>query len=103
MGKGCCELAEATKALPIVLQLRVGKPGSMIERRCSGRRLLAGIAHDEATRQELGLRHMQVACESLAEPAGESDMVGVHVRANHAMHRLALHKPVEKRFPMRFG
>ena len=30
-------------------------------------------------------------------------MVGVHVRANHAMHRLALHEPVEKRFPMRFG
>ena len=65
----CRELTKAAEALAIVIQLLGGEASTMIKVNGRWRRLLAGIAHNQAARQKLRLRHVQIAVKALTEPA----------------------------------
>ena len=95
MRQRCRELTKAAEALAIVIQLFGRKAGTMIKVNGRWRRLLAGIAHNQATRQKLGLSHVQIAVKALTQPARQADVIGVHVGANHAFDRLGCHEAGE--------
>ena len=65
MRKRCRELSEATKAIPVIVELTRRKARAVIERNGGGWRLLSGVAHNQAAGQELCLRHIQVTSKTL--------------------------------------
>ena len=62
----CRKLSEATEAIPVMVELTCRKTRSVIERNGGGGCLFPGVTHNQATGQELGLRHIQVTSKTLA-------------------------------------
>ena len=97
------ELAEAAKALLVILQLFVGESRAVIEGDRRGWGRFTRITHDQATSQELRLCHVQIAVETFAKPACQTNVVGMHVSADHTVDGFASHEASEQGFPSFLG
>ncbi len=98
-GQAIDAVTEAAEAGAVALQDVFRKSGRAVEAQRLGRRLLAGVGDEVAAHQEFGARDPEFDAELSHQPAGEPDVVGMHVGDDHALDRAALHRPGEELFP----
>ena len=92
-------MPEAAETGPVFLDQIFGIARRAIEPYTFGRRLMPGIGHQVAAHQVIGARHPQRDIEAPHQPAGQPDMVGMHVGDDHPFDRAALHRAVEQLLP----
>ena len=95
MGQRRGELSEAAKALLVSFQLLVGESRAVVEGDRRGWSRFSCVTHDQATSKELRLRHVQIAVETLTKPACQTNMVRVHVSADHTVDGFVCHEACE--------
>ena len=95
------QLAEVAEPGLVALPCRLAPAGPAVEGEGIGGRFAAGVADQRAAVQVLEARHPELAIELARQPARHADMVGVHVRDDHALDRATVGRAVEQRTPGR--
>src|SRR5262249_253895 len=91
--------AEAAESRAIILEHLFGEPRRAIEAQGLRRRFLTGVGREIAAHQEFRARDPEFDVEFSHQPAGEADVIGVHVRNDYTLYAPALHWPGEELLP----
>jgi hypothetical protein len=92
--------AEAAEAHPVAIEQILIPAGGAIEGDALLGRLTAGIGHQHAAGDVFEAAHPERGVKLAADPTGETHMVGMHMRADHALDRLAAQLGFEDRAPV---
>ena len=92
--------AEAAEADLVTIERVFIPAGGAVEFHALFRRLAAGVGHEHAAGDVFEPAHPERGVELAADPTGETHVVGMHVRADHACDRLAFERCVEDGAPV---
>src|SRR5579862_64846 len=101
--QGVHHLAEAAETCAVVLELHVIPACGAIETHAIRRSLTTAVRHQHAAGYVLEPRHPQAALVQLREPAGEADVIRMHMRADDAPYRPPPERPGLRAFPAGHG
>ena len=91
--------AKKAETLPVMLQLVFAIAGPAIKIQGRPRRRPPGVGDQGTAHEILRPRHPQIAAETLTQPAGESDVVRVHMGTDHPGERPPAQSAVKQRGP----
>src|SRR6185437_6222698 len=92
-------MAEAAEARAIILEQVLREACRPIEAQTLGGRFQSGVGHQVAAHEEFRARDPKFDVELAHQPAGEADMVGMHVSDDHALDLAAAHRTGEELLP----
>jgi hypothetical protein len=92
--------AEAAEAHFVTIERVFVPAGGAIETHALFRRFAACVGDEHAAGDVFKPAHPEGRVELAADPTGEPHVVGMHVRADHALDRLAVQSRIEDRAPI---